>query len=94
MILRQGVNGAIHFAGGVVMGVTLILAACTIARTAQLAARKAGVGPGALSGRETGQEPTGMPPGADPSMGTSSMPASPGDADQAPPPYSQGPAPL
>lgn len=33
MIIRQGLNGAVHLAGGIVMGVTLVLAACTVART-------------------------------------------------------------
>jgi hypothetical protein len=35
MILRLGANAAVHAAAGAVMGVTLVMAACTAARTAQ-----------------------------------------------------------
>lgn len=34
MILRLAVNGAVHTAGGVAMGITMVLAACTVAQVA------------------------------------------------------------
>ena len=54
MILRLGANAAVHAAGGVAMGVTLALAACTVARTAQRGACAPG------QGRERGA--TAKPP--------------------------------
>ncbi len=45
MIIRQSANAGLHFVGGAVMGLTLVLAACTVARTAQVLAR--GRGPSA-----------------------------------------------
>ncbi len=54
MILRQTANAGLHFAGGVAMGLTLVLAACTLARTAK--AMSEGRGP-----RMPGMPGTGRP---------------------------------
>ncbi|MGF1446066.1 MAG: hypothetical protein ACFBRM_07670 [Pikeienuella sp.] len=35
MILRQGVNAGLHLAAGVAMGLTMVLAACTLAQLAK-----------------------------------------------------------
>jgi hypothetical protein len=39
MILRLAANTSIHTAGGVIMGVTVVLAACTVAQVVQRGAR-------------------------------------------------------
>ncbi len=44
MILRQSANAALHLAGGVALGVTLVLAACTLAQLAKSAQRGTGGG--------------------------------------------------
>lgn len=40
MILRHSLNTAVHLAGGVALGVTAVLAACTLARLAQRCAHE------------------------------------------------------
>ena len=44
MILRLATNAAIHTAGGVVLGVTAALAACTVAQVVQRGAKRQGKG--------------------------------------------------
>jgi len=43
MILRLGANAALHAAGGVVLGVTALLAACTLAQLAKRASEEGGL---------------------------------------------------
>jgi hypothetical protein len=41
MIIRLAGNAAVHTVGGVIFGVTAVLAACTVAQAAAVAARRA-----------------------------------------------------
>ncbi len=76
MILRLAANAAVHTAGGVAMGVTAVLAACTVAQVAKKGAERAGLAPGGNSGSMTvppsspaassGMPPTAPPPGTPP----------------------------
>lgn len=61
MIIGQSMNAAVHIAGGVVLGVTTVLAACTLA---QLASTQA-TGCPMRQGRSTPLDPTGRPAGGD-----------------------------
>ena len=67
MILRLAANTAIHTAGGVAMGVTVVLAACTVAQVAKKGAERMGMGPGTASST-TPVSPSSPPPAAPPSV--------------------------
>jgi hypothetical protein len=63
MILRLATNAAVHTAGGIVLGVTAALAACTVARVGVEAMRRA-------PSRDTGgSAPSPMPSYAPPPPG-------------------------
>ena len=60
MILRLAANTAIHTAGGVIMGVTIALAACTVAQVLQRGTRRA-MGTGDTSANVSPSPPPNPP---------------------------------
>ena len=67
MILRLGANAAVHAIGGVAMGVTLALAACTLARATQRGTGELGRSGAARPSSQPPSESSGSP--ADPAGG-------------------------
>ncbi|SEB06694.1 hypothetical protein SAMN05444370_1478 [Rubrimonas cliftonensis] len=54
MILRLAANAAVHAVGGAVMGVTVVMAACTLAQTAARGFKRSGAAPGPANPRSGG----------------------------------------